>query len=408
MRILILLLFLTSEIVAQKFVAEGSLPTVARDGFYRVAIDPEAAAFASASFANLRIVDDAGKETPYILEEEVPVFSTQQFVEYKILQKKQEKGCCTTLILSNPDKKSINNISLQIKNAETYKQATLRGSEDRQTWYALKEYFSLNVIDGGSQTFEIRILDFPLSNYPFLSITVDDSLSTPLNFVRAGYYNTSTSTGRYSDVPSLKFSVAEKSKEKETHVTITLDTSRLIDKLEFSVSGQPFYLRQATLYETSTRLNKKKKQEPYQHYVQQIQLTSTHATTIRLDGGKFQNLLLVIENNDNPSLTIDSVAAFQLNRYATAWLKKGVNYKMKMGSADMNAPVYDLGFFRDSIPNSPTVIQASKISPVMENKEIKSKSFFENKQIIWAAIILVALVLGYMSVKMIGGKVGDQ
>ena len=71
MRILILLLFLTSEIVAQKFVAEGSLPTVARDGFYRVAIDPEAAAFASASFANLRIVDDAGKETPYILEEEV-------------------------------------------------------------------------------------------------------------------------------------------------------------------------------------------------------------------------------------------------------------------------------------------------------------------------------------------------
>jgi hypothetical protein len=408
MRILILLLFLTSGLYAQKFVAEGSLPTVARDGFYRVAIDPEVASLASSSFANLRIVDEAGKETPYILEEEVPVFSTQQFLEYKILEKKQVKGCCTKLILSNPDKKSINNISLQIKNAETYKQATLRGSDDRQTWYALKEQFSLNVIDGGNQTYEIRILDFPLCNYPFLSITVDDSLSAPLNFVRAGYYNTNTTLGIYSSVPSLKFSVGEKTKEKETHITITLDTARLIDKLELSLSGLPFYLRQATLYETGTRLNKKKKPEPFQNYIQQIQLTSTHASTIRLDGRKFQNLLLVIENNDNPPLIIDSVTAFQLNRYATAWLKKGASYKMKIGSADMSAPIYDLGFFRDSIPNSPTIIQASKISLIKEQKEIRPKSIFENKQIIWAAIILVAIVLGYMSVKMIGGKGGDR
>jgi hypothetical protein len=408
MRNILILLFLITQLSAQDFVAEGKLPSIPRDGFYRIALTPQATAFTSTSFNNLRIVDDSGKETPYILEEEVPVFSTPQFKEYTITEKKYQQGCCTKLVLTNPDKKSINNISLVIKNAETYKKATLLGSDDRQTWYALKEHFSLDVIDGGNQTFEVRILDFPLSNYPFLSITVDDSASAPLNFLKAGYYDINTVSGMYSRVPGIKFSVKENIKKKQTVVTIRLDTARLMDKLELTISGQPFYHRQATLYETGTRLNKKKKSEPYENYVQSVELTSTHASTVQLEGVKFQNLMLVIENNDNPPLQIDSVTALQLNRYATAWLKKGMAYKLKIGRAGMYAPVYDLGFFRDSIPNRPMILQPTGIRFISQSKPESSSSIFGNKQMIWVAIILVAIVLGYMSVKMIGEKADTE
>ncbi len=408
MRTIFGLLFLTARLAAQTFVAEGTLPKVDRDGFYRVAITPEATAFLSPSFGNLRIVDETGKETPYFIEEEVPVFSKPQFKEYNIFKKEYQKGCCTNLILSNPNRSSISNISLQIKNAETSKEATLLGSDNGETWYALKEHFYLNTLDGGDQTFEIRILDFPLSNYQFLSLVVNDSTSAPLNIIGVGYYNMNIISGMYSKVPSLKFSTQENLKEKQTLITIRLDTARLMDNLEFFISGQPFFQRQATLYETGTRLNKKKKVEHFRNYLQSVELTSTHAATIVLSALKSQNLLLVIENNDNPPLQIDSVRALQLNRYATAWLKKGVEYKLKMGDANTNAPIYDLGFFRDSVQVRPTVLRPTGIALFSKSKDTKPQTFFTNKNIIWVAIILVAVVLGYMSLKMIKEKGGES
>jgi len=407
MRKVFIFLFLAGRLAAQTFVAEGNLPKVEEDGFYRVALTPNTTAFLNTSFSNLRIVDEAGKETPYIIEEEAPAFTTTQFKEYTIVEKKYQKGCCTRLILSNPNRSSISNISLQIKNAETNKEATLLGSDDRETWYALKEHFYLDAIDGGSQTFEMRILDFPLSNYQFLSLTVDDSTSAPLNIIKAGYYDVNAVTGMYSRVPTLRFSIEEKVKDKQSHVTIKLDTSRLMDKLEFTISGQPFYHRYAALYETGTQLNKKGKAEPFKNYLQSVELTSTHAASVQLVGMKLQNLLLVVENNDNPPLQFDSVQAFQLNRYATAWLKKGIAYKLKMGDSKLNSPVYDLDFFLDSIPNQPAVLQPSDIAAMTTAKEAKPTTLFTNKQIIWVGIILVAIILGYMSVKMIKER-GDQ
>jgi hypothetical protein len=413
MRLTFILCCMVVGLYAQTFVAEGTLPTVTRDGFYRIAIGPSATAFLTPSFENLRIVDETGKETPYIIKEEVPIFSTPQFKEYKILEKKYEKGCCTKLILSNPEKKPINNISLQIKNAETSKEATLLGSDDRVTWYALKEHFYLNAIDGGHQTFEMRILDFPLSNYPFLSFTINDSTTAPLNIVRAGYYDVNSVSGIYSNVPSLKFSVRENRKEKQTILTIEMDTARLIDKLQFFISGQPFYHRTAILYETSKRINKKKQVDTIENYIQSFALISTHAASIGLGGRhsnpsgmKLQNLKLVIENNDNPPLQIDFVKAFQLNRYATAYLKKGTTYQIKMGDSKISAPVYDLNFFRDSIPEKPTLLIPTGIEAISMPSQTQPSTLFNTTLLIWVAIVVVAIVLGYMSVKMVREKGG--
>ncbi len=389
----------------QTFTAEAPVPKVNSKGFYRILLDPATLVYASPDFANLRIIDDKNREVPYLLQEETPIFSTPQFKDYKIKSKSIEANCCTRLILENSTRQPISNISLIIKNAETSKSATLLGSDDQKIWYALKEKFFLDAINSQSQTFEIRILNFPLSNYAFLQLNINDSTSAPLNILRAGYYETQTTTGIYASVPSLIFSVADSVKQKQTVLSMKFDTARVVDKLELSITGQTYYQRLATLYHRETRKNRKGKTETYNRFIQSVELTSTHSATIILDGEKVEHLILVVENNDNPPLQFNSVEAWQLNRYLTAFLENDKEYWLKFGDDEMDRPVYDLTFFKDSIPSQPTVLKIGMIKQTgPKTKNPKPSNFFTSNLFIWSAIIGVAIVLSFMTYRMIQEK----
>src|SRR5690606_26266904 len=182
----VLLLMRYFSALAQVPVAEMQLPEVSSDGFYRIEIPVEYGGFFTPSFSNVRISDGSQHEVPYIPGQAIEEFQSP-FKPYEIIAKEQRKGCCTQLIFRADGQ--INNLQLRIRNAETSKRASLLGSDDRNTWFALKEKFSLSWVDGKDNTFEIRIIDFPLSNYNYYKIEIDDSLTAPLNILEVGSYS---------------------------------------------------------------------------------------------------------------------------------------------------------------------------------------------------------------------------
>lgn len=232
------------------------------------------------------------------------------------------------------------------------KQASLLGSDDRKTWYALKENFYLKPVDNRDQTYEMQILNFPLANYQYLSLTINDSTSAPLNILTAGYYESEMQDGVYIPLLSPLFSASDSMSQKRTYVDISFDSARVVDKLQFFISGEAFYHREAVLYERLTRTTKKGKVESYLRFLKQLELTSTHESTLALDEGKVKDLVLEVENNDNPPLQFDAVEAYQMNRYLTAWMETKKSYTLKVGSSEMTAPVYDLSFFRRTFRKS--------------------------------------------------------
>jgi hypothetical protein len=140
-------------------------------------------------------------------------------------------------------------------------------------------------------------------------------------------------------------------------------------------------------------------------FVQNIVLTSTHSPTIMLGNEKYKMLVLIINNNDNQPLPINSVDAYQLNRYAIAWLKKGMIYSLKIGDDNMTIPNYDLAYFKDKMPALPMILRIEQINPIKNIEPQKeSPGFFKNSQLIWTVIILVSALLIYMSVRMINEK----
>jgi hypothetical protein len=393
----------------QIFKGEANLPEIQSDGFYRIFISPQLDPYLNSNLSNIRVYDRDNKEVPYLIQEERPTYHTQQFREYEIVEKTQKKNCCTFLTLKNLDSRSINNISLSIKNAEVVKHATLLGSDDKKNWFALKQRFSLSSIDNHNGVSEIKVVDFPLSNYVYYLLQIDDSTSAPVNVLNAGYYETNSEDGKYTVIRTSRSGKTDSASQKRTYLNIKFDSARIVDKLSVSMAGPPYFLRRATLYSKNERLSKKGVKAYYLQVLDEFEISAKQSSVIELPGVTVSELLIKIENNDNPPLDMASVNAYQLNRYCVAWLKKGSGYHIKVGNTDLPKPVYDLEFFRDSISAHPVILNPG--NPILYDmpKPMGTKTFFTSQTIIWAALAVVIIVLGVMSVRMMreAGKNND-
>lgn len=392
---LYLLLLLVSTVHGQQYHAEIHLPKVSKNGFYRIPISPKVAGYLGPGFTNLRILDQSNQETPYLIREEIPVRQTEKFQEYEFERHKTKVS--TELVLKNPDRKSINNIHLKIRNADVTKEASLLGSDDNKNWFAIRQRFSLSPIDGGSGTFEMKVLDFPMSNYLFYSLRISDSLSAPINILTAGYYEAYTENGQYEEVPS-KISFSTDLKRKQSFITLSFDTIQFVDRIDLSMKGkQQYFLRRASLEEQRERRLKKGKIEKYLYTLNEFEVSSTHPTQLDVQN-RFKEFQIVINNEDNPALELSSLRAYQLNRYLITWLSSSNEYTIKIGGESLAAPSYDLRFFSDSIPKQLVSLPAEELIVYKKKESLSSASFFTSKNFIWAAIIIVALLLGYMAV----------
>jgi len=383
---------------SQSFVAESDLPEIEQDGFYRIFISPSLAVGLNTTFSNVRIFGEDQKEVPYLFLADGSDEQVRTFREYEILSKKQEAGCCTIIELHNPERKPINNINLVIRNADVTKEAVLLGSDDGEQWFAIKENFLLYPVANATGTSEIKIVDFPLSNYAYYQLRVADSINAPLNILSAGYFETISASRKFTGISSPDTSRKDSVKTKRSYYRMSFDTARIIDNLEFSFTGAPYFMRNARLFRQRRKSLQNGRMEQSLELIRELQLTSKQPTTIAFDAMKEKELLLVVENDDNPPLEINSIKAYQLNRYFTAFLKKGVRYFVRIGNTDQPAPVYDISFFKDNIPATVPTLMAGDVRLLTGHTPEQPFTFFTTKLFVWGAIILVILILGYMSV----------
>jgi hypothetical protein len=396
-----LLIFILSSVHAQQFSAEARLSKVINDGFYKIPLKPEASPYINPEFSNIRILNKNNQEVPYILGIDNRTKISSQFFPYRIEEKTILKDSCTIITFSNESKSVISNVTLIIKNAEIIKEATFEGSDDRQTWYALKHQFNIGYIDNPNGTSEIQIVDFPNSNYQYYRLIISDKTTAPLNVLGAGYYTSGSEETKYLTLPPPKLTQENDNVKKTSFIRVEFDTLQFIDKIAWVISGTPYYLREASLYTERARLNKKGEKEKYLEFLTGTQLNSRQQNVVFLQSVKTDNLILEIANEDSPALRIAGVAAYQLGRHLTAWLSNDSEYTLKFGIEEMPSPVYDIAYFRDSIPLNVLSLDAGPISEIRKISSDSRSTFFTTRVFIWAAIIVVILFLAFMSLRMV-------
>lgn len=373
----------------------------ANNGFYSVALAPSVTCLLESGYSNLRLIDKNGKEVPYLIKHEVALKEKEFFKPYSLNKKEIRPGCCTELVLQNPEKKKINNLTLVIKNAEVFKEARLSGSDDMSTWYSVKDKFYLTSISAGKETSELSFVNFPLSDYRYFKIEINDSATAPINILAAGYYDLKAQRGKYREIANINFTVKDSS-DKRSYIHIDLKNEHYVDNMVFNVEGSRFFKRSCVLSVKQIQQLKRNKTKELFIPIQTFDLSSGRSNTVNLNSLKTKDLYLTIENEDNQPLKIHSIQAFQLASYLVADLKKNEEYKLKVGPADMPAPSYDVKYFADSIPSNLAMIDSEHPTLVQQRTAAAdSGSFFTSRIFIWVSIILVILLLGYMSIAMV-------
>ena len=400
--LLIWLLLVVQISAAQSFRHTATLAPVPEDNFYRILLPPGITSYLNQQLSDIRVYDGKNQEVPYLLQQEKPVQVKKLFKPYEIIKATRQESKSTTLILRNSARSKINNISLIIKNTNVRKPASLSGSNDAQTWYGIEDHYLLHSLYSPSGTQEVKMLNFPLSDYEYYKLDIVDSISAPLNILSAGFYDTYQEYGKYSVVPSLSFKQFDSSTVKKTYLKFTSPVPVLLDKITLEIATPTLFRREATFMEPQTYKGKRGRTYTIEEPIGQFLLTSNQENTLPLSGVLLKEFYLVISNKDNPPLQVKSVNGYQLNRYLVASLQKNKAYQLRFGDEKATTPAYDLSYFKEKIPANITVLTPQQIKINAAKTVARAGGgIFTNRNIIWGAILVVMAFLGYMSYQML-------
>ncbi|GHA74192.1 DUF3999 family protein [Pontibacter akesuensis] len=403
-RLLLFFLCLCAAPVAaqQAYEWQATVPSPAQGGYHRILLPPEVTGRLQPHLGDIRLYNAQQQEVPYLLQKEQPLTYRQLYRPYTILHYKRQSGCCSELLIENPEQRQISNLSLLIKNAAVRKQVSLSGSDDRENWFVLKAQDVLHPINSTEKTTTLKLLEFPLNDYRYLRLQLDDSSSAPLNILQAGsYYGTQTANGAYTLIPVQQTTRTDSAATEQTYIHLKFAHPVYPELLELDITAPELYFRNGhiILGKATTPSRKRRRKRDREELVQvPFSISSKEAARITLPRRQMQELTLVVENADNPPLEIAAIRVLQLNRYLVANLEAGTPYILRFGNAETTAPTYDLTFFRDSIPNELPVLPVKQVDAVQERQKPQGSS---SKVWLWVAIGIVVLGLGYMTVRLL-------
>ncbi|KAA9349282.1 hypothetical protein [Larkinella humicola] len=383
----------------QSFDFRAGIPPVTQPGYYRILLPPPVVGRLNAAKTDIRLYDDQNREIPYLLTQKQPGEHVQ-FREYELVGK-TTTSVSTQLVLRNGNKTPINSLGLILKNTNLRKKARLSGSNDGKTWYGIEDDYLLEPVSNNQATSEAKILGFPLSDYEYYQLEINDSLSAPLNILKVGYYTTTSEAGNYSDIPGISFTQRDSSDHK-SYVHITFPTPSRPDKLIISVQSPDQYRRSAELGQFRIQKQKRNRRHRFFETLRSFELHSMDSLhTVLLPNQPTHDLFLIIENQNNVPLTLGSIKAQQLTTELLAELKPGESYHLAFANPAVGAPTYDLVHFKTKIPTNPPVIQVHQPVSVHVSSGSSPSIFTSNPWLIWLAIGLVVAMLSYFSYQMV-------
>jgi hypothetical protein len=381
---------------AQEFRREAALPAVEKEQFYKVLLDPQISSQLRSDYGDLRIYNQDGQETPYLIKRSFIVYKESKFNLYRIQEYKRKRNR-SELIVRNADKSKIDNIIIKIKNADVSKNMKLSGSDDNKNWFIIRQdyFFTPPSPEGRSSEAEF-MFDFPLSDYEYYKIDIDDSSSNPLNILAAGYYQQQLEQESYMSLPAPQINQRDSMKQKKTYVDISFDKPYYMDRILFVPDGKEDYYRNAEIW------YKIPGQKTFSKLYDKI-LSSRTENSVRADKLFTKDIQLVIYNEDDAPLKIAGMNAWERRSYIIAKLVPGNSYTIRFSDPELQLPNYDLQHFQDKIPANLTELSASAVKDIEVKKEavVETVPFFRNPWFVWGAIIGVVVLLGFMSVKMV-------
>jgi len=315
-------------------------------GLVRVNVPAATLNAAQPGLEDLRIIDSAGNQVPYLIERLLPdAESTIQPAEFRSTI---ENGA-TQLNLKTGTSAPIIGVSLETPATQFMKAADVEASNDGRTWTKLAGGDSLFQLPNGATKLRVSL---PEGAWQFLRVTIDDLGSPPAPFTGAQLHKAHT------NAPAEAVEVTIKSRDESpgtTRLALDLGAANLtLGSLRIE-SNEPVFTRTITLAvpEVSDdgirersitdaviyRVNVKGKNEAHLEIPLESQINT-------------RELFVLIQNEDSPPISVDTVRADRRIVRLTFFANQPGQYSLLSGNTQSVAPRYDLSALSGKLKNA--------------------------------------------------------
>ncbi|WP_143306770.1 DUF3999 domain-containing protein [Chitinophaga vietnamensis] len=393
-----MLLIGSSRVAAQQFAWKAAVKGITDSGFARITLTPDILAH-SHQLEDIRLMNGQ-QEVPYLIRQSAETYNPARFQPFPIIENKAVAGGISTLIFRNAGQKTLDHFFLVMKNAWVKKTVKISGSNDQQQWFGVTEPFVLDpaadMVSSSSSTILVKI-GIPATDYTFYRLQLNDSASAPLNIGNIGpMAGAEVTTAQLAPLPDPVVITDSSSTARRSVFKIAFRESYLIKKLSLEISAPALFHRKARLASFTDH-------RQVLNNLADIDLISSKPSEIILpQAAQFDTLFLMVQNDDNPLLEIKTVKAWQPDYYLIAAVQPSGNYTLFFGDPQLKTPVYDLSYFKDSLPTAlPTLRTDTLIALPKAAKAAAPSTFFSSPKWIWSGIILIIIVIGAVAVSML-------
>ncbi|MCX5734952.1 MAG: DUF3999 family protein [candidate division NC10 bacterium] len=320
---------------AWEYRQEISLPAA---GLIKLALPAETLDAASPGLEDLRILDPAGGEVPYLIERGSPTVAVARAAK----SLRVSLGATSTVLtietgLTDP----LDGMTVTTP-AETFiKAVQVEGSADGKRWRMLAQGLPIFRQPNGVSQLHVP---FPAGAWPFLRVTVDDQRSPPVPFTDARLQ-----VAARDPVPGIPVEVrtAERIESPgETRLTLHLGAAHLRLAAVQIDSPEPLFTRRVSLAARQVHGDTILEKTLAEGVVFRIALpgrppSSQLTVPVELTTPS-RELLLLIRNEDSPPLQISALRAERRPVYVIFMVGHGGPHVLLTGNRLAPAPRYDL------------------------------------------------------------------
>ncbi len=394
----ILLLLFSGLAFGQR--TSGTIDPIAVEGMHQILLTPEIRSAANEDLSDFRIYDNKENEVPYFLAGRM-IQVLKGFDDYPIVEKTSIPKKSTSYIIANSSSKRLSGISLTVGNSDGIKTYDLSGSNDKNQWFGISNKATIGDLNNNEQTESVKNITFPLSAYKYFKITFNDSLSLPINVLRAGTLRENVQIEKMIQVKTEKVATENLKSEKKTVIKIGFKNKQIINQIDFVIKSPKLFKRSAVIYKLSER-KRKRKTETYKEILYHFTLLSDARTTIQNIHLFDSEFFIEIDNRDNPPLDISSINFSQLPVYVVAELSPNQKYTVKAGDRNLVAPDYDIASFSNiNTANLPlaTIVDVKPETVTAANKI--AVPFWQQPWFMWFCIAVGGAAIAYFTVSLV-------
>ncbi len=299
-----------------------------------------------------------------------------------------------------PTTEAINEIHLNFKKENFDWRVQLEGSQNQKEWFTVLDAYRILSIKNNQTDYDFTDLSFPKSKYRYYRLLIKSKDKPELQSASIRLDDRTDVTYENHPVPYMNI----EQQDKRTIIDIDLKKRIPASYLQFKVTDDVDYYRPISIqYVYDSVITEKGTKYSYRN------LTTGTLSSIENNIFKFpttlaQRFRATIENHDNQPLQIEAAEAKGYEHKLVARFTEPATYYLAYGKAQAQRPRYDIAQAVTKIPDNPTPLTLGDEQQIPKKSVVTVSPFFENKLWLWGIMGVVILVLGWFTVRMMGGK----